>query len=215
MTYRVSYKTHEFDDVDIHLHTLRSKQEFFDKNKAAEKLGISSAAWPFFGLVWPSGLVLAHYLFKYDVGDKRILEVGCGIGLSSLLLNHLKADITATDYHPEAEAFLIKNTALNQDPEIPFVRLDWGNLQSQMGKFDLIVGSDLLYEDQHVDLLASFIQRHCKPQCEIILVDPGRGRHARFSKKMAALGFLHDISKPRNVDYLDKPFKGVIVHYSR
>ena len=38
---------------------------------------------------------------------KRILEVGCGIGLSSLILNRLNADITATDYHPEAEKFLI------------------------------------------------------------------------------------------------------------
>ncbi|MCD8541365.1 MAG: hypothetical protein LRY22_01600 [Aliarcobacter cryaerophilus] len=49
--------------------------------------------------------------------NKRILEVGCGIGLSSLILNRLNADITATDYHPEAEKFLDINTELNKDDE--------------------------------------------------------------------------------------------------
>ncbi|MCB1663781.1 MAG: histidine kinase, partial [Pseudomonadales bacterium] len=94
MTVRVCYNTHEFEAVDIHLRTLRDRQEFSDEQGVAADLGICSASWPMFGVVWPSGLVLAHYLFNFDITNKRILEVGCGIGLSSLLLNHLKADIT-------------------------------------------------------------------------------------------------------------------------
>ncbi|MGM3125377.1 class I SAM-dependent methyltransferase, partial [Bacillus cereus group sp. BC257] len=88
----------------------------------AQNLGISSASWPIFGVVWPSSLVLAHHVLNLDTNNKRILEVGCGIGLSSLLLNEQMANITATDYHPEVEAVLDRNTQLNNRKKIAFER---------------------------------------------------------------------------------------------
>ena len=215
MAFRVCYKTHEFDGLDIHLRTLRNNQEFFDKDGEAAKLGISSATWPLFGITWPAGIVLAHYLLGLDLKQQRILEVGCGIGLSSLLLNHLNMDVTATDYHPEAEGFLIRNAQLNQDDIIPFVRTDWADPITELGLFDVIVGSDLLYEDEHVDLLAQFILQHCHANCRLVIVDPGRGRHARFSRQMAQSGFELTMTKPRELPYLDEPFKGVVLHYHR
>lgn len=215
MKFRVCYNTHEFGGVDIHLRTLRDKQEFFDQNGAAEKLGISSASWPLFGVVWPSSLILAHYLLNYNFDNQRVLEVGCGIGLTSVLLNHLKVDVTATDYHPEVESFLNQNTLLNQDPNIPFTRTGWADPITDMGKFNLIVGSDLLYEDEHVGLLSLFVEQHSEARCTIILVDPGRGRQGKFSRKMASHGFSFKGSKPKNVNFLDRPFKGTILRYSR
>ncbi len=212
---RFQYQTYEFDDVDIHVRALRDKQEFSDSENIAENLGISSAQWSLFGVVWPSSEVLAHFMFDFDIKDKRILEIGCGIGLTSLLLNQLKADITATDYHPEAEAFMLNNTKLNADASIPFIRTGWADELSNLGKFDIIIGSDILYEQEHAALLSEFINQHAKPQCEIIIVDPGRGRHANFSKKMVSLGYSHSQSKPGKTDYLDKEFKGRIIRYSR
>ncbi|MBL1142206.1 MAG: methyltransferase domain-containing protein [Proteobacteria bacterium] len=214
-TLRFQYQTYEFDDVDIHVRTLRDKQEFYDNKNAAEKLGISSAQWSLFGVVWPSSEVLAHFMSDFDIKDKRILEIGCGIGLTSLLLNQRNADITATDYHPEAEAFLLKNTTLNEDTSIPFIRTGWADKLSKLGKFDLIIGSDILYEQEHTDLLSQFINQHAKTQCEIIIVDPGRGRHANFSKKMVKLGYAHSQAKPEHSDYLDIEFKGQILQYRR
>ena len=186
---RVSYQTIEFGDVDIHLRTLRDKQEFLDADGVAEKLGISSAQWSLFGVVWPSSEVLAHLMSDFAINDKRILEIGCGIGLTSLMLNQRDADITATDYHPEVEGFLEQNVALNKGEAIPFVRTGWADELTELGEFDLILGSDLLYEDEHADLLSRFINQHAKADCEVIIVDPGRGRHARFSKMMVKLGY--------------------------
>ena len=99
---RLCYQTIEFGKIDIHLCTLRDRQEFYDPEGIAEQLGISPASWPIFGVIWPSSLVLAHYISSYNTGTKRILEVGCGTALSSLLLNKKNANITATDHHPEA-----------------------------------------------------------------------------------------------------------------
>ena len=214
-TLRLRYHTIEFGEIDIHLRTLRDKQQYLDVDNVAEKLGISSAIWSLFGVVWQSSEVLSHYLFDYDIAGKRILEVGCGIGLASLILNYRHANITATDYHPEAEQFLLENVLLNKGKTIPFVRTGWGDGGSGLGKFDLIIGSDLLYEGDHVDLLSGFINQHAKLHCEVIIVDPGRSYHARFSKKMKTLGYSHTQSKPENIDYLTQPFRGQILRYER
>ena len=56
------------------------------------------------------------------------------------------ADITATDFHPNAEAFLEENTRLNNGRKIPFVRTGWGDELTELGEFDQINGSDLVYE---------------------------------------------------------------------
>jgi predicted nicotinamide N-methyase len=211
---RIRYQTIEFGDVDIHVRTLRDNLQFLDIDGVAEKLGISSATWPLFGVVWASSEVLAHHMFDYKIKGKRILEVGCGIALTSLLLNHRLADITATDYHPEAGSFLLKNVLLNKGTPIPFVRTSWGDKDSGLGLFDLVIGSDLLYERDHTGLLSDFIDQHAKPECDVIIVDPGRGHHANFSKKMVALGYSHSQCKPAT-DYLPKPFMGQILSYHR
>ncbi|HKI62959.1 MAG TPA: methyltransferase domain-containing protein [Mariprofundaceae bacterium] len=213
---RIRYQTIEFGDVDIHVRTLRDNQEYADTDDVAAELGISSASWPLFGVVWASGEVLARLMSDFQIEGKRILEVGCGIGLSSLLLNHRHADITATDYHPEAGNFLAANTLLNRDKAIPFVRTGWDDGDSGLGKFDLIIGSDLLYERDHVELLAEFIERHARPHCEVIIVDPGRGHAARYSRKMTGLGYTHSQSKPVVPSLPAQPFpRGHILRYQR
>lgn len=214
-TIRYRYQTIEFGSTDIHLCTLRDKQQFDDPEGIAESLGISSASWPIFGVIWPSSMVLAHYLSNYETGTQRILEVGCGMALSSLLLNKQHADITATDHHPEVGKFLRRNTELNQGKPIAYQRADWLNSSDTLGLFDLIIGSDLLYEDEHIELLAAFIQAHSEPSCEVILVDPGRGRKAKLTARMMAFGFSSSHHQPSHTDFLDKDFKGYILTFKR
>lgn len=213
--FRVRYQTIEFGDSDIHVRTLRDNQQYADADGVASKLGISSATWPLFGVIWNSGEILAHLMFEHEIAGRRVLEVGCGIALASLVLNHRQADITATDYHPEVENFLLQNVQLNQGKKIPFVRTGWEDEDCGLGEFDLIIGSDLLYERGHVEILAAFVDRHAKPHCEVLLVDPGRGHHARFSKQMVSLGYSHSQSKPENVEYLSHPFRGQVLRYRR
>ncbi|WP_417355107.1 class I SAM-dependent methyltransferase [Gallaecimonas pentaromativorans] len=210
---RYRYQTLEFASADIHLCTLRDRQQFDDPAGLAEKLGISSASWPIFGIVWPSSLALARFIDGYDTGSKRILEVGCGIGLPSLLLNARSADITATDYHPEVGRFLARNTVLNDGADIAFERTGWADENDALGLFDLIIGSDLLYEDQHIALLANFINTHAKPTSEVILVDPGRGRKSKLISAMSQFGYRNTY-RPLPVD-IAPDFKGYILKFER
>lgn len=212
---RVRYQTFECGEIDIHVRTLRDRQQYNDDSGIADRCGIPPASWPLFGVVWASGELLAQLMAVYDFADKRILEVGCGIGLASLVLNHRSANITATDYHPEVEDFMLQNTRLNEDHDIPFVRTAWASQDNVLGKFDLIIGSDLLYERDNPGLLSGFIDRHLCPNGQVILTDPGRGIHPRFSKMMVALGFSHSQQPPDGVDHLGTPFKGQILRYTR
>ena len=212
---RLSYQTVEFGKIDIHLCSLRNRQEFHDPEGVAEDLGISSAQWPIFGVVWPSSRVLAHTICDYNTGSKRILEIGCGMALSSLLLNKQHADITATDYHPETGIFLARNALLNEDQPIAYKQVDWADTDDDLGLFDLIIGSDLLYEEQHIALLAKFIEAHSNPACEVIIVDPGRGRKNKLSARMIEFGFSSRQEKPSHTDYLNEEFKGHILTFAR
>ncbi len=212
---RLCYQTIEFGKIDIHVCALRDRQEFQDPEGAAEKLGICSAAWPMFGVIWPSSLVLAHFIDNYDTGSKRILEVGCGMALSSLLLNKQQADITATDYHPETSKFLQRNTQLNEDRDIAFELVNWSDNSDNLGRFDLIIGSDLLYEDAHTELLANFIEAHSMPACEVLIVDPGRGRKNKLSARMKEFGFTSTHLRPAHTDFLKQEFKGRILKFER
>jgi predicted nicotinamide N-methyase len=212
---RIRYQTVELHELDIHLRGLRDRSQFEDEEGEAKRLGISSAAWPMFGVLWDSSRVLAQLMTGHDVEGKRILEVGCGLGLASLVLNHREADITATDHHPEAGEYLEANVALNIGRAIPFVRTGWTDEDAGLGLFDLIIGSDLLYEQQLVLPLAAFVQRHAKPDCEVIIVDPGREHRGRFSRAMAAHGFACTRSDAAPQEQLEAPFTGQVLSFQR
>lgn len=210
---RTKYRTIEFGDIDIHIRILRDNQQFQDDDDIAKNLGINSASWPLFGLIWPSSEVLANFMIDYEIEGKRILEVGCGIALASLVLNHRMANITATDYHPSVKSFLEHNTMINNNRDIPYTRTGWIDENDTLGKFDMIIGSDLLYESNHIELLSTFINNHAKESCEVIIVDPGRGNANKFTKKMTEFGYTNTREKPKNTDYLKDNFKGYILNY--
>jgi len=187
--YEVETTGYQIGPASFRIRALRDRQQFSDPDGCAERIGISSACWPIFGVVWPAGLALAEEMTRFPVMGKHILEVGCGIGLPSLVLQQRGADITACDYHPLAEEFLRQNTDLNGLSPIPFFNAPWLNPVVELGRFDLIIGSDLLYERNHPALLAGFLADHARPTCQILLADPGRHRCSEISAKLTSQGY--------------------------
>ena len=212
---RYRFRTLEIGDQDIHLRSLRDRQQFDDPEGLAESLGICSASWPMFGVLWAAGELLARMMQDYDIRGLRILEVGCGLGLSSLLLNQRLADITASDHHPSANALLQYNARLNNGRVIPFFRGSWADSNPALGEFDLIIGSDLLYEPDHAALLAGFIDRHASPHSRAIIVDAGRGNRPAFCRQMDGYGFSHSCSPAVQDPAMPEPFKGQVMRFAR
>ncbi len=188
--YEVEIVNHHIGGSDFRIRALLNRQQFSDPDGSAERAGVAPASWPLFGVVWPAGLALAEEMSHFPIAGKSILELGCGIALTSLLLARRGADITACDYHPLAEAFLQHNVALNQLPALPFRTAPWLGPNPLLGRYDLIVGSDLLYERDHATLLAGFIALHTHPASQVLIADPGRGYVSTFSALMANLGYV-------------------------
>ena len=216
---------------DLLIRSLLDKNQFFDPLEEALNLGISSATWPLFGLLWPSGKLLAERMVLRPVTAERILEIGCGLALSSLVAHRRGANVTASDCHPLAHAFLDHNTLLNGLNPMPYVHGLWGTAVQRedgqpvltqvrdallIGEFDLIVGSDILYERDDEGMLATFIHRHAAPACEIWVVDPDRGNRAPFHRHMAHLGFaLHEQRIERVAQEGVAAYKGRMLTYTR
>lgn len=213
--YHVKFETVVIDGVDYTIRSLQDRQQFHDPEGMAEKMGISSATWALFGNVWPSGLILADIMSTYKVDGLNVLEVGCGLGIASLIVNKRGAQHTASDYHPLAGKFLLENTRLNDLPPLHFQRCDWAESIPAMGLFDLIIGSDLLYEPDHPALLSNFIDLHSSPLVKVIIIDPGRRQQSRFTKDMEHLGFTSSFDRPTAEQAQSRAFKGKILQYSR
>jgi len=202
------------------IRSLHDRQQFSDPLGVAERLGISSAAWPLFGLLWPSGAQLAARMALRPLRtNERVLEIGCGLGLASLVCHRRGVDVTASDCHPLANPFLQENLRLNALPPMKYRTGQWGGTPAVtlvedpplagavQGQFDLIMGSDVLYERDARATLASFINRHAGAGAQIWIVDPNRGNRSAFNKQMAAHGF--EVTEER----LDHPVLGDLPAY--
>lgn len=211
----------KFEDVavsggaDLHIRSLLDCQQFSDPEGLAEAAGISSAAWPLFGLIWPSARVLAGVMQTHEVAGRRILEIGCGLALASIVAHRRLADITASDCHPLTGNFLQHNLKLNALPPLKYQTANWSRANPRLGKFDLIIGSDVLYERGQAELLSAFIENHAAPDVEVIIIDPNRGYCGGLNRNMDQRGF--QLQETR-MDYLQADgvnYRGRMLNYQR
>ncbi len=185
---------------DLLIRSLLDRQQYYDPKGAAERLGICSASWSLFGMLWPSSTHLASAIALRPVNaEEKILEIGCGLALASLVAHRRGANITASDRHPKAKVFLQENLRLNNLPKLPFRHGQWGthpipaiedtDAPLLTEKYDFIIGSDLLYEPDMPKELALFVNMHANEQAEVWIVDSNRGYRPAFNRKMNVLGF--------------------------
>ncbi|KAF0811535.1 hypothetical protein IGB42_03992 [Andreprevotia sp. IGB-42] len=176
--------------ADLHIRSLLDRQQYHDPLGEAEAAGISPACWPLFGQVWPSAQKLADLMQGYDIGGRRVLEIGCGLALASMVVHRRDGDITASDCHPLTDLFLQANLQLNALSALKYQTGNWGRANLALGEFELIIGSDVLYERGQPEVLAAFIALHAAPMAEVLIIDPNRGNRSAFHRQMAALGFV-------------------------
>jgi len=170
--------------------------ELFAELERTGNPGLLEELCPYFGCVWPAARGLTEYLLKHSPerdGAVQILEVGCGLALPSLALARtLKfSRVLATDFHPEVPGFLEKNLARNPLPtgRFEYRPLDWKRPGAELGKFGLVMASDILYEKRHPAEVADALIRLVKAGGRIVIADPGRPYLQVFVDEMRARGY--------------------------
>lgn len=129
---------------------------------------------PYWAEIWPSAPVLAQRILLDQGRGRRLLELGSGVGLVALAAAQAGFDVLATDVEPTALDFLHVNALRNRLPDIETRIMDWRHLPADLGPFDVVAGSDVLYERPLAALIAHGLSKTIAPGGIGLIADPGR-----------------------------------------
>ncbi|CAI5717807.1 hypothetical protein KXD40_001135 [Peronospora effusa] len=147
--------------------------------------------------LWRAGDFLSDYMSQNRgrFAGKSIIELGSGLGLVGILASYLTDQhVVITDGDDDTIELLTANCQLNKvEDRVQCRKLLWGiDLDQIEDKFDIVLGADIIYEQEHVVSLFETAKYLLKP-----------GRQLVESADKAASEFLLAYTK-RNVsiDYV-------------
>ena len=129
---------------------------------------------PYWADVWPSSLILAGKLLELDGAGRSALELGCGVGLSTLAATTAEFEVLSTDYYQDAIDVTRANVFRNLGTTAHTRLVDWRHIPKDLGTFDLVFASDVLYEKEYALLLPIILCRVLAPGGVALIADPGR-----------------------------------------
>ena len=129
---------------------------------------------PYWADLWPSARILAEEVRTMRLAGRRVLELGCGLGMVAIAAALAGADVTATDYYEDALEFARLNAIDATGRTITTRMVNWVEMPSDLGRFDVVLASDVLYEHRYAPLVANAISTTLVRGGEAIVADPGR-----------------------------------------
>ena len=160
-------------------------------------------------VIWPSAYHLARLIANCPsfVSDRRVLDLGCGLGLTSLAsILGRPTSLTLSDIDESVLDWAMKSCTeeLDNNPtnNIPLQRLamDWSNSSTWMvekGTFDVVLASDVLYDEDAADHVATLVSHALLSRDDdntlkrALVVDPSnRPNREAFVTNLAKHGLL-------------------------
>ena len=225
MKYALKRHSERLGSVDLEIETLDDLDKAINDLCESADLKMQDAVFtedlcPYFGVVWPAARAVSEHVARMGgwMKDKRVLELGCGLALPSLVAAKLGAKVVATDFHPDVPKFLERNIEINGlkgTGALEYREYDW-RAQAPLGEFDFVIGSDILYEASHPKNVARALAANCARGSHIVLGDPGRVYLQACLDALTAMSFRSDVFiksvRDGHVDRADdKPTKEVFV----
>jgi predicted nicotinamide N-methyase len=125
--------------------------------------------FPFWVKIWEAEIVLADHLMQVSFEkEQEILEIGAGMGVTGLFLATRGHKVTITDYEEDALALLRLNAEHNGLHNVAVRRLDW-NSPDLSGKYDIICGSELIYNETFIEPIINLFRAYLRPEGLIFL----------------------------------------------
>lgn len=148
----------------------------------------TGAYLPYWALLWPSGVALAEALLAMPEAARarRTLELGCGLGLTATAALDCGAHLWAADIFAEALAFCRYNTLRNVGRAPQPLLVNWRTEVGRRacvaaGPFDLLLGADVLYEEEDIQPLLTLAPQLLAPGGVFWLAEPGRRASQTFA----------------------------------
>ncbi len=143
---------------------------------------------PYWADLWPSARILADEVALMRLAGQRVLELGCGLGVVAIGAAMAGADVTATDYYDDALLFTALNVAEATGKTIATRMVDWSAMPADLGKFDVVLASDVMYEPRYAAMVAGAIAATLVRGGEAIVADPGRIAMPDFREELTSRG---------------------------
>ncbi len=145
--------------------------------------------FPLWAKIWEASIVLSNHLSTLPVDpEKRILEIGCGLGVVGATAAAFGHRITLTEYHPDALNFaranVCANLPSNHAPTPEIRRLDW-NSPRVKGPYDVIVGSEVIYKETDFQPILRLFDNYLHSSGKIILAEGVRKTSMEFFNQMS------------------------------
>jgi predicted nicotinamide N-methyase len=148
---------------------------------------------PFWAQLWPAGAALARAIAGRSLAGRRVLELGCGLGLVGVAAALAGASVLAVDRSPEATAFAAANAARNGVTlQTAVCAFDQPEPLLAAAPWDLVLAADVLYEQRNVPVLVWLLPRLVAATGEVWLADPGRSMLASFLAGVDATGWRRE-----------------------
>ena len=147
---------------------------------------------PYWADLWPSAQILANEVALMRLGNQRVLELGCGLGVVALGAAMAGAEVTATDYYDDALLFAALNVHAATGKSIATRMVNWVAMPEDLGKFDVVLASDVLYEHRYAAMVADAIAKTLVRGGEAIVADPGRIALEEFLEECSDRGLASE-----------------------
>jgi predicted nicotinamide N-methyase len=140
---------------------------------------------PYWAEVWPSSLALARAVGARSLRGARALELGCGLGVVAVAAALAGGRVLATDWSAEAIRFTTVNAQKN-DARVETAVVDWSAPEEIVARspWQLVLGSDVLYERRNVDQMLDLLPRLVDRAGEVWIADPGRQSSMDFLERV-------------------------------
>lgn len=140
---------------------------------------------PYWSELWPSSMILAEHIVRAGkCREARVLDLGCGLGLTGIFAAIAGGNVHMTDYEYDALVFTAYNVLANipngQKTSVSLECFDWRSSGVPSGIFDVVIGSDVLYERKNFTHLLSVLSACLKPDGVAFFSDPDRSAAADF-----------------------------------
>ncbi|MBA3890885.1 MAG: methyltransferase domain-containing protein [Gemmatimonadaceae bacterium] len=129
---------------------------------------------PYWADVWPSSVIMARHVAMLQAAGKTMLELGSGAGLVATAAALAGFEVTVSDYYEDSLRFSRANVQQHTGIDPAAQLLDWRALPPSLPRYDVVIGSDVLYEKAYGALVAETIARTLKGDGRAYVTDPGR-----------------------------------------
>ena len=189
--YPTTHTKIQLTNGEIHLTIVDKPDRFLDELSREDSEG--RLFLPYWIYLWESAIALARHVSEKREAftDQHILEIGCGFGLAGIAASQAGAKVVFTDFEHDALLFSIHNAQQNGIDSAIFVQMDW-NAPCFHSKFDVILASDVIYEEQNWKPILCLLQSLLADEGIALFSEPNRKNADGFFKYLRNNGFIFE-----------------------